>query len=582
MAASWIGTGHGPEVCRNQCRSRCFLPVDGRQNWLLRDDLKEENPKDSQSQTEQEIGTSVGSTAKTVGAPLCKEEVVQPTLAGDPAELMQEPEGQPLTPAPPLLESEDFGLEIECVWSQPRIILEKYMLTGGSSDCRDAQSDDFSPQHVGASRGSRAENSEGSALQPEEQQDGCLINVQCPHALPDHTVADTASPAVCPGGSSGNALCKASLGTLTEALCREGIKGQVELTGTCSRNMDASEWKTDEEQRKVGKDYICLECGQDFPDSKILEEHQKIHIRKTMLTVSSGDKSFSQLHTLRAREKTPSGKKQYICAECGKCYRYKRYLEKCFHTRKKEFSCKFCDKCFSVKSYLITHERVHTGEKPFSCQVCGKCFSRKDNLNIHKRIHTRDKPFSCQVCGKGFSRKSHLIKHERIHTGEKPFSCKFCDKCFPYKESLINHERVHTGEKPFSCKFCDKCYPYKESLITHERVHTREKPLSCKFCDKCFRYKQSLIIHERIHTGEKPFSCKLCGKCFSRGRAARAHERIHSGVKPFSCKVCGKCFFYKNSAKIHELLKHGRKEPLTCELLGKRMSGVISPDKENA
>ncbi|XP_064193697.1 uncharacterized protein LOC135255873 isoform X2 [Anguilla rostrata] len=100
-------------------------PVDG--DWsesvLLGGDWLNVDPERSQSQAEQKIseenacGTSRAAAAVADGGegPLCEEEE-EPWPAGDPekgllVEPKQDPEGQPLTPPPPLM-------KVQCVWSE--------------------------------------------------------------------------------------------------------------------------------------------------------------------------------------------------------------------------------------------------------------------------------------------------------------------------------------------------------------------------------------------------------------------------------------------------------------------------------
>ncbi|KAM4652824.1 uncharacterized protein O3C94_015033 isoform 2-T2 [Discoglossus pictus] len=215
---------------------------------------------------------------------------------------------------------------------------------------------------------------------------------------------------------------------------------------------------------------------------------------------------FSVLHCfLEAKPITPTGKKTFVCSECGKCFSRASYLEEHMktHTGEKTFACSECGKCFSPTTCLSRHMRIHTGEKPYVCSECGKCFSRATNLSQHMTIHTGKKPYVCSECGKCFTRASSLNHHMTTHTGEKPHVCSECGKCFSRLTSLNQHMRTHTGEKPFECSECAKCFSYATCLNRHMRTHTQEKPFVCSECGKYFSQSTHLNRHMQTHTQHK-------------------------------------------------------------------------------
>ncbi|XP_058532332.1 zinc finger protein 232 isoform X1 [Ochotona princeps] len=149
--------------------------------------------------------------------------------------------------------------------------------------------------------------------------------------------------------------------------------------------------------------------------------------------------------TVVTHKKTPQGKKDHKCTECGKAFIY--------------------------NSHLVIHQRIHSGEKPYKCSDCGKTFNQSSNLIQHQRIHTGEKPYECGECGKAFRWGAHLVQHQRIHSGEKPYECKKCGKAFSQSSYLSQHLRIHSGEKPFVCKGCGKAYRWSSELLRHQRVH---------------------------------------------------------------------------------------------------------------
>ncbi|KAK2714356.1 hypothetical protein QYM36_008804, partial [Artemia franciscana] len=47
---------------------------------------------------------------------------------------------------------------------------------------------------------------------------------------------------------------------------------------------------------------------------------------------------------------------------------------------------------------LDMNKKKHSGKKQFICDVCNKCFSTSRTLKSHKTLHTGKKPFKCDLC----------------------------------------------------------------------------------------------------------------------------------------------------------------------------------------
>uniref|UniRef100_H0XBW7 Zinc finger protein 232 n=1 Tax=Otolemur garnettii TaxID=30611 RepID=H0XBW7_OTOGA len=153
----------------------------------------------------------------------------------------------------------------------------------------------------------------------------------------------------------------------------------------------------------------------------------------------------------------------------------------------------------SFRQMLITHKKTPTGKKDHECSECGKAFIYNSHLVIHQRIHSGEKPYKCSDCGKTFNQSSNLIQHQRIHTGEKPYECNECGKAFRWGAHLVQHQRIHSGEKPYECNECGKAFSQSSYLSQHLRIHSGEKPFICKGCGKAYRWSSELIRHQRAH-----------------------------------------------------------------------------------
>ncbi|UMM14241.1 hypothetical protein L5515_002129 [Caenorhabditis briggsae] len=109
---------------------------------------------------------------------------------------------------------------------------------------------------------------------------------------------------------------------------------------------------------------------------------------------------------------------------------------------KKGHQCTVCSKILTRKNDLDRHMKIHTGKKDFICPECGKGFRLKCTLKNHMATHSDEPPqIQCTVCQKEFFEKKTLVIHMRIHTGEQPFKCRFCDLHFRTTSMQKTHEK---------------------------------------------------------------------------------------------------------------------------------------------
>ncbi|KAJ8332593.1 hypothetical protein SKAU_G00423820 [Synaphobranchus kaupii] len=257
--------------------------------------------------------------------PLCGVEELhtQPCPAGDPekglqAELKQEPEEEPLTPALPPLGSADWGLELQYAWSLAGglgTVQEKHGQFGGSLEHRGAQlDDDFSPPQYRASQRLFLEVDEGPTSHLEQQQNGGPLAEEHSHGSPDYISAEIPLPLCSPGEHGGSIPCEASFHTSAEAKSHRRIEGQEDFICTRSQKTfpDALQLKTHEEQHCSGKLFSYSECGKGFTSSRVLKKHPQVHSRKKPFACSYCDKSFSQWQVFQEHESIHTGLKPII------------------------------------------------------------------------------------------------------------------------------------------------------------------------------------------------------------------------------------------------------------------------------
>ncbi|XP_068605916.1 zinc finger protein 852-like [Brachionichthys hirsutus] len=259
-----------------------------------------------------------------------------------------------------------------------------------------------------------------------------------------------------------------SQGEQTEKVNWKGQKPQDQRGNTnCSSASPYEKCSKNEEQRS-----FCHLCGKGFLHIGPLMKHIKTHEKKTDCTVCGITyRSTKQLitHLKRYHNETP------FCGICAQSFPDSRHLQQHerMHTGKEDFTCQECGKTFRRRDYLIVHVRTHSGEKPYQCDVCSKAFTQSQHLLYHKRAHTGEKPYPCSLCDKHFSTTSKVKIHMRYHLGEKPYPCDICGKRFHESRHVISHKIVHTGERPYVCHVCGKRYRFAPSLKEHLQLHEK-------------------------------------------------------------------------------------------------------------
>ncbi|KAJ4431258.1 hypothetical protein ANN_19855 [Periplaneta americana] len=311
--------------------------------------------------------------------------------------------------------------------------------------------------------------------------------------------------------------------------------------------------------RSTRRKYVCNDCGKEFRFQKFLERHMLTH-KKVDYKCDICGEEFEFNQALKLHFETHVRRKPFSCTECGQSFslhlEFKRHMKS--HEQSTKYVCDVCGKIFRMQRNLKRHMMVHSGERPHACNICGKKFSLKNNLKIHSVLHTGDKPYSCEECGSCFAQKSNLSTHMKTHTGERPYSCVQCGKSFVRSRHLQMHLICHTGEKSFSCSQCGKSFGRRDGLQKHISTHTGHRPYLCPSCGKGFAKSSQLKVHVTTHTDNKPFMCTECGKTFARKDRLNDHLTSHSGKRRFSCEYCGKGFVRREHLKYHLNSTHGK------------------------
>lgn len=383
--------------------------------------------------------------------------------------------------------------------------------------------------------------------------------------------------------------------------------------------------------------HTCLECGKSFKEKRYLTQHFKIHTGQNLFECEICGKTLTKkvnfiqhlhAHTLNddstdiqsnefdgtsplSNSKNQAVLKPFVCSECGKSFKEKRYLAEHFriHTGENLHQCRICEKKFTKKSHYKRHVKTHPGmitefedslhssnqvtdfntnfegsnTKPFPCSECDRSFSDRGSLTTHFKIHTGIDLHECEICHKKFTKKPNFLRHVKSHSGELSvgmLSENYVNKDLSGNSStdiLWKHDVYEA--KPFACSECDKRFSEKGSLSVHFRLHTGLNLHECEICGKKFTKKSHFNRHVETHDGAnqynsgkiKPYPCSECHKSFSDKGSLSTHFRIHTGVNVRECDVCGKRFT-KNYNFLRHTRTHTGDRPYLCTFCGKGFS----------
>lgn len=139
------------------------------------------------------------------------------------------------------------------------------------------------------------------------------------------------------------------------------------------------------------------------------------------------------------------------------------------------FTCEkeFCRRTFPKASELRHHQKIHSGKKLFICHDCGRPFFRLVDLKRHSTSHTDKRPYGCKLCEKQFKMKQALMKHyRRFHTEERRIA--------QTKPRITEHSgKTVTSEgecTQTNNKHRDINEEHEEMMIKYINGHVKEEP----------------------------------------------------------------------------------------------------------
>lgn len=193
-------------------------------------------------------------------------------------------------------------------------------------------------------------------------------------------------------------------------------------------------------------------------------------------------KRFTSKLNLAQHQKNATQDRKYSCDICGRTFHraHDKANHETTHSSDFPYECQLCSRRFKNKLYLKNHYKLHatSDSREFVCHECGKCFRTKDLLKTHSVTHSEQRKYACTICPATFKRLQCLKIHTKVHTQEKAFVCPHCDKRYIQSSDLKRHLLTHNpGEsgKPFQCEYCLRRYPRKDYLKVHIRKQHLEK-----------------------------------------------------------------------------------------------------------
>lgn len=131
-----------------------------------------------------------------------------------------------------------------------------------------------------------------------------------------------------------------------------------------------------------------------------------------------------------------SDEKPFKCdfPDCNAAFSDSRILSdhQNIHLKLKPYKCEFCSEAFRSGANLRLHRVRHTDPNRYRCNDCQTSFVTKQALQKHLRRHTEDpeiRPFACDFpgCNSTFKQKDHVRNHVRRTHEKNPDEIFYCE-----------------------------------------------------------------------------------------------------------------------------------------------------------
>ncbi|XP_058811977.1 zinc finger protein 616-like [Topomyia yanbarensis] len=147
--------------------------------------------------------------------------------------------------------------------------------------------------------------------------------------------------------------------------------------------------------------FECLQCGEHFPTSAMLQEHTDDQHKKKIQ-----QQDVKPVLPFRAPLASRMMKIKPIRSSMNV---------------RRPYKCPYCPKTFTQNYVMKEHTFIHTGSLRYRCDECMAMFNRPHYLRAHKqKYHGQNSKFralKCRYCTRSFVRKQDIKIHERIAHG---------------------------------------------------------------------------------------------------------------------------------------------------------------------
>lgn len=212
--------------------------------------------------------------------------------------------------------------------------------------------------------------------------------------------------------------------------CKKGFKTSSRLR--CHERIHSGE-----------KPHVCKTCKKGFTRSSHLRLHERIHSKEKPYACKACNKAFARLDHCKAHEIIHSQENPHVSKTSRK--EFSRLVNLNVHKN-----------IHTVEQYDL---RIDSGKRPYICYECGKTFTKRAYVVKHYRIiHTRHCGISKKPSLKG---ENHGIKEKSANEitakmlGHKRpkkspftvqlFGCGACDEMFVEETQFLMHCSLHSS-----------------------------------------------------------------------------------------------------------------------------------------